>query len=120
MGILCGASYAINDDQRFELYAIGAPQRHGQNLYKQNIATYSQELAGDIDGYDDSAYVAGEKFEHEAGRFFNQNVAPVSSDYKGKQYFYMYGDKTQDRYDPNFLNERENFFHKPLVNLNHF
>ena len=115
-----GASYAINDDQRFELYAIGAPQRHGQNLYKQNIATYSQELAGDIDGYNDSAYVSGEKFEHEAGRFYNQNVAPVSSDYKGKQYFYMYGDKTQDRYDPNFLNERENFFHKPLVNLNHF
>jgi len=115
-----GASYAVNDDQRFELYAIGAPQRHGQNLYKQNIATYSQELAGDIDGYNDSAYVSGEKFEHEAGRFYNQNVAPVSSDYKGKQYFYMYGDKTQDRYDPNFLNERENFFHKPLVNLNHF
>ena len=38
-----------------KLYAIGAPQRHGQNLYKQNIATYSQELAGDIDGYNDSA-----------------------------------------------------------------
>ena len=27
-----GTSYAINDDQRVELYAIGAPQRHGQNL----------------------------------------------------------------------------------------
>ena len=27
-----GASYAISDDQRFELYAVGAPQRHGQNL----------------------------------------------------------------------------------------
>ena len=43
-----GASYAVSDEQRFELYAIGAPQRHGQNLYKQNIATYSQKLAGDI------------------------------------------------------------------------
>ena len=32
----------------------------------------------------------------------------------------MYGAKTVDRHDPNFLNERENFFHKPLVNLNHF
>ena len=43
-----GASYqALNEDNRFELYAIGAPQRHGHNLYKQNIATYSQELAGD-------------------------------------------------------------------------
>ena len=32
----------------------------------------------------------------------------------------MYGAKTTDRYSPDFLNERENFFHKPLVNLNHF
>ena len=115
-----GGSYAVNKDNRFELYAIGAPQRHGQNLYKQNIATYSQDLAGSIDGYDDSAYVAGNKFETEAGRFFNQNVADVSSDYKGQQYWYMYGARTTDRYNPNFLNERENFFHKPLVNLNHF
>jgi hypothetical protein len=102
------------------LYAIGAPQRHGQNLYKQNIATYSQELAGSIDGYNDSAYVEGAKFETEAGRFFNQNVAPISSDYKGQQYWYMYGARTTDRFSPDFLNERENFFHKPLVNLNHF
>ena len=115
-----GTSYAISDDQRVELYAIGAPQRHGQNLYKQNIATYSQELAGSIDGYDDSAYVAGNKFETEAGRFFNQNVAPISSDYKGQQYWYMYGAKTKDRFSSDFLNERENYFHKPLVNLNHF
>ena len=28
--------------------------------------------------------------------------------------------RTTDRYNPNLLNERENFFHKPLVNLNHF
>ncbi len=32
----------------------------------------------------------------------------------------MYGARTTDRYNPNLLNERENFFHKPLVNLNHF
>ena len=115
-----GSSYQMNEDNRFELYAIGAPQRHGQNLYKQNIATYSQELAGSIDGYDVLAFQEGEKFETEAGRFFNQNWAPVSSDYKGQQYWYMYGARTTNRYNPNFLNERENFFHKPLVNLNHF
>ena len=115
-----GGSYALSEKQRFELYAIGAPQRHGQNLYKQNIATYSQELAGDIDGYDETAFSEGEKFETEAGRFFNQNWAPVDPSYKGKQYWYMYGARTTDRYSPNLLNERENFFHKPLVNLNHF
>ena len=121
-----GASYAISDEQRFELYAIGAPQRHGQNLYKQNIATYSQELASDIgfddegNGYDPTAFAEGEKFETEKGRFFNQNVAPVDPSYKGQQYWYMYGARTTDRYSSSFLNERENFFHKPLVNLNHF
>ena len=121
-----GASFQANDKNRFELYAIGAPQRHGQNLYKQNIATYSQELAGDIDGYDESAYADGAKFQTEGGRTFNQNWGPVSSDYKGKQYWYMYGvgglfgGGNQDRYNSGFLNERENFFHKPLVNLNHF
>jgi hypothetical protein len=115
-----GSSYQMNDDHRFELYAIGAPQRHGHNLYKQNIATYSQELAGSIDGYNDSAYVAGEKFEYEAGRLFNQNVAPIDASYTGKQYYYMYGANTVDRYSSDFLNERENYFHKPLVNFNHF
>jgi len=115
-----GTSYAVSDDQRFELYAIGAPQRHGQNLYKQNIATYSQELAGDVDGYDVSAFADSAKFETEAGRFFNQNVADVDASYTGQQYWYMYGARTTDRFSSDFLNERENFFHKPLVNLNHF
>ena len=32
----------------------------------------------------------------------------------------MYGANIVDRYSPTLLNERENFFHKPLVNLNHF
>ena len=121
-----GTSYAVSDDQRFELYSIGAPQRHGQNLYKQNIATYSQELASDIgwddegNGYDPTAFAEGEKFETEAGRFYNQNWAPVDPSYKGQQYWYMYGARTTDRFSSDFLNERENFFHKPLVNLNHF
>jgi len=119
-----GASYALNSDNRFELYAIGAPQRHGQNLYKQNIAAYDSAYAKTVDGYDlggISAFV-----EHEDGRFYNENVSPVSSDYDGKQYWYMYGEGglfgggLVDRYDPEFLNERENYFHKPLVNLNHY
>ncbi len=84
-----GATYAINDGHSDEAYIVGAPQRHGQKLYKQNIATYSQELAGDIDGYDVSAFAEGAKFETEAGRTFNQNWGSVSSDYKGKQYWYM-------------------------------
>ena len=125
-----GASYALNEDNRFELYAIGAPQRHGQNLYKQNLGAYDADFAesfGDydslnVDGYDQTALGTedGEGQFVDVGRFFNQNWSPISSDYTGKQYWYMYGAKTVDRHDPNFLNERENYFHKPLVNLNHF
>ena len=46
--------------------------------------------------------------------------APVDESYKGQQYWYMYGARTTDRMNSGMLNERENFFHKPLVNLNHF
>ncbi|GIS72887.1 MAG: hypothetical protein CM1200mP10_24640 [Candidatus Neomarinimicrobiota bacterium] len=69
--------------------------------------------------YDTDAIAADGEFK-EAGRFFNQNWSPISSSYKGKQYWYMYGANTVDRHDPNFLNERENFFHKPLINLKPF
>ena len=47
-----GASYQMNETNRFELYAVGAPQRHGQNLYKQNAAAYDQAFATGMDGYD--------------------------------------------------------------------
>lgn len=104
-------SYQMNPNNRIEFYAIGAPQRHGQNLYKQNIAVYSQDFAKKLSDYDQAAF---SKY-HEAGRTFNQNWAPVSPSYKGKQFW---NGKTHDRYDPNFINERENFYHKPLVNLN--
>ena len=122
-----GASYQMNDANRFELYAIGAPQRHGQNLYKQNLGAYDAEFAASIEGYDAVAVSDTGQFRDDGeaggvgfGRTFNQNWAPINSSYTGEQYWYMYGANTVARHDPNFLNERENFFHKPLVNLNHY
>ena len=120
-----GASYQMDSKNRFELYAVGAPQRHGQNLYKQNVSAYDSAFAKTILDDDDLGAISSYA-EHEDGRFYNQNASSVSSDYDGKQYWYMYGvgglmgEGLQDRYDKNFLNERENFFHKPLVNLNHY
>jgi outer membrane cobalamin receptor len=115
-----GGSFQMNDKNRFELYAIGAPQRHGQNLYKQNAGAYDAEFAESMSGYDHAATNPDSGKFLEVGRFFSQNWAPVDPAYSGKQYWHMYGDRTVDRHDPNFLNERENFFHKPLVNLNHY
>ena len=53
-----GSSYQMNDANRFELFAIGAPQRHGQNLYKQNASAYSQEFAKDELSYSQEALEA--------------------------------------------------------------
>jgi len=130
-----GLSYQVNKNNRFELFALGAPQRHGQMRYAQNIAAYDHEYAKDV--FDKSVLdldVSGDEDVNgndiangtadvfdtfkEAGRTYNENWNTVSSDYKGKQYFYMYGEKEVDRHDPNFLNESENYYHKPQVNLN--
>jgi len=128
-----GASYQMDDKNRFEVYAIGAPQRHGQNLYKQNLGAYDSKFAESVDGYDTTALGADGKFVDEGeangvgfGRTFNQNWAPIDKNYSGQQYWYMYGvggisgGGLHNRYSKDFLNERENFFHKPLVNLNFY
>ncbi len=108
-----GASYNIDENNRLELYGLGAPQRHGHNLYRQNIGAYSHSFAKDLDGYDPAALA--DYPEASRGRLYNQTWGSVSSSYKGKQ---AVGDDRFDRYDSGFINERENFFHKPQINLN--
>ena len=108
-----GASYNLNSTNRLEAYYIGAPQRHGQNLYKQNVAAYSHDYAKDLDSYNELAL---QDFpEAEAGRKYNENWNYVRESYTGKQFYY---DSEYDRYDESFLNERENFYSKPLANVN--
>ncbi len=124
-----GASYAMNEAHRLEFYAVGAPQRHGQMRYKQNIGAFDHDFAKSLDDYDEAALEKfpeasmdryGDYDDAEAGRFYNENWNVVDSDYDGKQYYYMYGAKTVDRHDPDYLNESENYFHKPQVSLNHY
>jgi iron complex outermembrane recepter protein len=110
-----GASYNINDNNRLELYAMGAPQRHGQRLYMQNIAVFSQSFAKDLADYDKDALDTYP--EAATGRKYNQNWGPVSSSYNGEQY---YNGSSGERYDKSFINERENYYNKPLINLNWF
>ena len=118
-----GGSLILNKNNRLELYALGAPQRHGQNLYKQNIAVYSESFAKDLDDYDPDALTkfnesyataSGAKYWTEPRRY-NQNWGPVDPSYKGKQWW---NGKEHDRYSSDFINERENYYHKPQVNLN--
>jgi len=115
-----GASYNVNANNRVELYALGAPQLHGQNLYKQNVAAYSHDFAKSL-GFSQAAL---DKFpQAAAGRFYNENWNTVNSSYNGKQYWnenLFFGAKTgpHERHSSGFINERENFFNKPIVNLN--
>lgn len=114
-----GASYNLNTNNRLELYALGAPQRHGQNSYMQNAAAYSHDFARDVLGYSEAALNSIK--ESKDGRFYNENWNTVNTSYTGKQWasdFFSSAGSEKDRYDESFINERENFFHKPIVNLN--
>ena len=71
----------INDRHRLELYAVGAPQAHGQNLYKLNPAQIDHDFAREI-GVSDAAIAA----TAEAGRFWSPNVNTVSRSYQETQY----------------------------------
>lgn len=138
-----GLSYQVTDNHRLEAYIMGAPQRHGQNLYKQNTAAYDSAFAKDNYGdnnyytYDYSGYnqtqmdslnawgvgnlgtesVFNAYPQSRNGRFYNENWNYVSESYNGEQ---SWNGKTHSRYAKNFINERENYFHKPLANLNWF
>ncbi len=109
-----GASYIVNKTSKLELFALAAPQRHGQNLYKQNLAVYDAEYALSLpnNGYD-ADY---SKKLVEKGRLFNQNWTDIDPSYDGEQYW---NGKTHKRHASDYINSRENFYNKPLINLNY-
>ena len=111
-----GASYQLNDKNRLELYALGAPQEHGQNLFKLNIATYSHDLARKL-GYPE--FILNDKKMREQGVLYNSNWNEVNTTYQGLQWERSYWNSdVNQRHDPTFLHERVNYFHEPQVNLN--
>jgi iron complex outermembrane recepter protein len=110
-----GGSWQINQKNRLEVYAMGAPQRHGQNLYMQNIAAYDSTYAKSLDGFDAAA--AGKFTQSSSGRLYNENWNSINPAYRGHGQQAV-GSNTFDRYSTGFINERENFYHKPIVNMN--
>jgi hypothetical protein len=110
-----GALYKINALNRLEFFAIGAPQRHGQRTFASNIAAYDVGYARE-QGYSDADIAgAATKGPINETRDFNPNVNSVNPSYTGQQYW---NDGLHSRKNSDSLNERENYFHKPQMNLN--
>ena len=113
-----GGTFNLNDQHRFQFYALGAPQRHGQNLYRLNIASLDRDFAASLDDYG-----ADVNDIPECGRDCSGTGSTVSDEAAallGDQQWQMYTEYTGKRHEENLINERENFFHKPQVALNHY
>lgn len=107
-----GATYNINDRNRIEVYALGGPQQHGQNLYAQNIAAYSHSYAKEL------GYTNAQLAQFPArGRLYNENWNGVNPSYIGQQFW---DGNLHSRHSPNYIGERVNYYNKPIVNLNYF
>ena len=114
-GYYLGALWKLNARNRLELFWIGAPQRHGQRTFASNIAAYDAGYARSL-GYSEADIAAALRVGPvNAGQDFNPNYSPVSASYAGRQ-FYWNGLESREK--SGFLNERENYFHKPQANLN--
>ena len=108
-------SYQLSPSNRLEAYAVGAPQRHGSNGYRLNVATLDADFARSLDNFDQGAL---DRFP-ELGRGRSPTVAPVSPSYTGGQYNSVGPDAGhRSRFNSSYLNERENFYYKPQLNLN--
>ena len=113
-----GATYNLNEQHRFQFYALGAPQRHGQNLYRLNIASLDRKFAESLDDYNAEISEIPECGRDCSGT--GSSVSDEAAALLGDQQWQMYTEYTGKRHEENLINERENFFHKPQVALNHY
>jgi hypothetical protein len=88
--------------------AMGAPQEHGQRRYKKPIATY------------DSEYAAKQGVDKEPAEYFDENIDPSKMFNKGLQYNSDWGKYTTTDGKNIVLNDKVNYYHKPLFTLRHF
>lgn len=123
LGYYVGATWVVNDQNRLEFFAIGAPQQHGQRRFASNIAAFSVEFAKELGFTDTQIYNnasganagAMRQGPIDVGQDFNQNYGPVSANYNGQQYYWG---GVHNRYNDDTMNEIVNYFHKPQMNVN--
>ena len=112
-------SYSFDADNRLEFVALGSPQIHGQNFWNNRVSNYSHELARDMG-------VAEEDLRDEYGVDFNPRADNLDTPFTGKKAtaswlpFDGWNNRSADMYSSTLINERENYFHKPIVQLNSY
>ncbi|MCD4729218.1 MAG: carboxypeptidase-like regulatory domain-containing protein [Bacteroidales bacterium] len=90
------------------LTAMGAPQEHGQRRYRKPIATF------------DSAYASSLGVNKTPDEYFNTlYLDPVSMVDKGLRYNPDWGKYTTNSGEEITLNDKKNYYHKPLFTLRH-
>ena len=99
-------SFLASAEHKIDLFIAGAPQRHGQRLYKQSIATFDAGYARSLGIDVTDSESRGASFNPNWGR------SPFPS------YREHYNGQLHDARDSAILMERENYYHKPQVNLN--
>ena len=99
-------SFLASEDHKVDVFVAGAPQRHGQRLYKQSIATFDRDYARSLGIEVTDAGDFGLNYNPNWGR------SPFQS---YREYF---NGKLHHARDNEIIMERENYYHKPQVNLN--
>jgi hypothetical protein len=112
-------SYSINDNNRIEMVALGSPQLHGHNFWNNRVSNYSHELARDMG-------VADEDLRTEYGVDWNPRADELDTPYHGKRAlaswvpFDGWNWREADPHSSTMINERNNYFHKPIVQVNSY
>ena len=111
--------YDGNDNNRIEMVALGSPQLHGHNFWNNRISNYSHELARDMG-------VAEGDLRTEYGVDFNPRADELETPYHGKRAlaswvpFDGWNWREADPHSSTMINERNNYFHKPIVQVNSY
>jgi iron complex outermembrane receptor protein len=111
-------SYSFDDDNRLEFLALGSPQEHGQSYYNNRVSNYSHELARDMG-------VAEDDLRTEYGTDYNARYGKLDTKYNGKRAMPSWRpfdgwNYRVDNYTAGDMNEKMNYFHKPIVQLNSY
>jgi outer membrane receptor protein involved in Fe transport len=112
------SSYSFDDDNRLEFVALGSPQEHGQSYYNNRVSNYSHELAREL-GVEEG------DLRTEYGTDYNARVGRIEGGLKGTRAmpswrpFDGWNYRVED-YSRSVMNEKMNYFHKPIVQMNSY